>query len=230
MPAPNLGALRAVADRLDELKLNYAFVGGSIVNLLLDDPNFLPARPTDDVDVVLEVVTTERYSAVEERIRRLGFEHDTREGASLCRWVLGHITVDIMPTDGAHLGLNTAWFKEALATATEREISHTRLKLVSAAGFLATKYIAFLDRGQSDYYASQDLEDFVTVVDGRENIVADINLAPEEMRRFLIDAARTLTSTAEFDEALPGQLSPDSASQQRLPKLRTKLREIAALP
>jgi predicted nucleotidyltransferase len=229
MPTPNPGALRAVADRLDELKLNYAFVGGSVVNLLLDDPYFLPARPTDDVDVVLEVVTTERYSAVEERIRRLGFEHDTREGAPLCRWVLGHLTVDIMPTDGAHLGLNTTWFKEALSTATEQEIDNTRLKLVSPAGFLATKYIAFLDRGKSDYYASQDLEDFVTVVDGRENIVVDVDQAPVEMRRFLIDAARTLTSTAEFDEALPGQLPPDSASQQRLPKLRKKFREIAAL-
>jgi predicted nucleotidyltransferase len=204
MPTPNLGALRAVADRLDELKLNYAFVGGSIVNLLLDDPDFLPARPTDDVDVVLEVVTTEHYSAVEERIRRLGFEHDTREGAPLCRWMLGHLTVDIMPTDGAHLGLNTTWFKEALSTATEQEIAHTRLKLVSPAGFLATKYIAFLDRGKSDYYASQDLEDFVTVVDGRENIVADVDQAPEEMRRFLIDAAKTLTGNADFDEALPG--------------------------
>ena len=79
-----------MADQLDQLKLNYAFVGGSIVNLLLDDPSFLPARPTDDVDVVLEVVMTERYSTLEERIRRLGFEHDTREGAPLCRWVLGH--------------------------------------------------------------------------------------------------------------------------------------------
>lgn len=229
MPTPNLRALRAVADRLDELNLNYAFVGGSIVNLLLDDPDFLPARPTDDVDVVLEVLTTERYSAVEERIRGLGFEHDTREGAPLCRWVLGHLTVDIMPTNGAHLGLNTTWFKEALSTATEQEIAHTRLKLVSAAGFLATKYIAFLDRGKSDYYASQDLEDFVTVVDGRETIVTDIDKAPEGMRRFLIDAACTLTRTAEFDEALPGQLPPDSASQQRLSKLRKKLREIAAL-
>lgn len=218
-----------MADRLDELKLNYAFVGGSIVNLLLDDPGFLPARPTDDVDVVLEVATTERYSAVEERIRRLGFEHDTRDGAPLCRWVLGNLTVDIMPTDGAHLGLNTAWLREALSTATEQEIAHTRLKLVSPVGFLATKYIAFLDRGKSDYNASQDLEDFVTVIDGRENIVADVDHAPEEMRRFLIDAARTLTSTAEFDEALPGQLPPDPASQQRLSKLRTKLREIAAL-
>jgi hypothetical protein len=42
--------MRAVADRLDSLGLDYAFVGGSIVNLLLDNPALLSARPTDDVD------------------------------------------------------------------------------------------------------------------------------------------------------------------------------------
>ena len=46
MPLPNLGALRAVADRLYRLGLSYAFVGGSIVNLLLDEPGLSPARPT----------------------------------------------------------------------------------------------------------------------------------------------------------------------------------------
>ena len=53
MSQPNLGAMRAVADRLDNLGLDYAFLGGSIVNLLLDDPALSPARPTDDVDVIL---------------------------------------------------------------------------------------------------------------------------------------------------------------------------------
>ena len=91
MSLPNLSALRAVADRRDRLGLNYAFVGGSIVNLLLDHPDFAPARPTDDVDVILEVVTTKRYSDLEERIRRLGFDHDMREGAPRCRWVLGNL-------------------------------------------------------------------------------------------------------------------------------------------
>lgn len=81
MPPPNIGALRAVAERLDNLGLHYAFVGGSIVNLLLDDPGFLPARPTDDVDVILEVVTSERYSDLEARLRILGFDHDMRPGA-----------------------------------------------------------------------------------------------------------------------------------------------------
>ncbi len=229
MPPPNLGALRAVADRLDGLGLNYAFVGGSIVNLLLDYPELSPARPTDDVDVIIEVVTNRRYSDLEARIRELGFSHDMREGAPRCRWVLGKLIVDIMPTDGASLGLNTAWFKEALATARECVVANTRLKLVSPADFLATKYVAFRDRGHDDYSASHDLEDFVTVVDGRADIVTDVDQAPPELRRYLIDAVRSLLAVRAFDEALPGQLPSDQASQQRLPLLRRKLAAIAAL-
>ena len=229
MPPPNLGTLRTVADRLDDLGLHYAFVGGSIVNLLLDNPGILPARPTDDVDVILEIVVSERYSDLEARLRRLGFDHDMRPRAPRCRWVLGNLTVDIMPTEGGFLGLNTAWFKEALATATEQEFAHTRLKLVSPVGFLATKYVAFLDRGAGDHYGSPDLEDFVTVIDGREDIVAEVDQAPAELRRYVINAVQTLTATREFDESLPGQIPPDQASQQRLPILRGKLRGIAAL-
>lgn len=209
--------------------LSYAFVGGAIVNLLLDNPDLSPARPTDDFDVILEVVTAERYSDVEARIRSLGFEHDMRPGAPLCRWVLGNLTVDIMPTEGAALGLNTAWFKEALATATEQVVAHTKLKLVSPVGFLATKYVAFRDRGQGDYYASSDLEDFITVIDGRDRIVEDVDRAASDLRRYVIGAVKSLTATDAFNEALSGHLPADSASQGRLPMLRRKLAEIAAL-
>jgi hypothetical protein len=94
MLLPNFGALRAVAERLDKLGLGYAFVGGSIVSLLVDHPELSSARPTDDVDVILEVVTSERYSEVEVRIRKLGFQHDVREKAPLCRWTLEGLTVD----------------------------------------------------------------------------------------------------------------------------------------
>jgi hypothetical protein len=229
MSLPNLASMRAVADRLDSLGLDYAFVGGSIVNLLLDHPTLAPARPTDDVDVILEAVTSQRFSDVEAKLRSLGFDHDMRENAPRCRWTLGNLTVDIMPTEGEFLGLNTAWFKEALATATEQEFTHTRLKLISPVAFLATKHVAFTDRGKGDYYASQDLEDFVTVIDGREKIAAEVNEAPAELRQYVIASVRGLVGAHSFDEALPGHLPPDRASQQRLSTLRHKLREIAAL-
>lgn len=218
-----------MADRLDGLGLDYAFVGGAIVNLLLDNPEFAPVRPTDDVDVILGVVTAGRYSAVEQKIRALGFSHDMRPSAPLCRWVLGNLTVDIMPTEGGNLGLNTAWFKEALATATEQVFVRTRVQLVSPVAFLVIKYVAFLDRGRSDFYASQDMEDFVTVIDGRDNIVAEVDATPAGLRGYLIGAVRTLVATRAFDEALSAHLPSDEGSQMRLPRLRRKLREVAAL-
>ncbi len=229
MSQPNLAALRAVADRLDGLGLDYAFVGGSIVNLLIDHPALSPVRPTDDVDVILEAVTSQRYADVEAKLRRLGFDHDMREKAPRCRWVLGNLTVDIMPMDGGFLGLNTAWFKEALATATEREFAHTRLKLISPVALLAMKHVAFTDRGDGDYYASHDLEDFVTVIDGREKIVAEVNEASADLRTYVIKSVGALVADPAFNEALPGHLPSDRASQQRLPNLRSKLQAIAAL-
>jgi hypothetical protein len=90
--------------------------------------------------------------------------------------------------------------------------------------------VAFSDRGDGDYYDSHDLEDFITVIDGRENIVAEVNhTTPTPLRSYVIESARRLRSVPLFDEALSGHLPPDRASQQRLPALRRKLQAIAAL-
>ena len=229
MPPPNLPALRAVADRLDRLGLDYAFVGGSIVNLLLDHPDLSPARPTDDFDVIIETVTSRPYSDVEAKLRGIGFDHDMLEGAPRCRWVLGNLTVDIMPTEGAFLGLNTAWFAEALATATERAFDHIRLKLISPVAFLATKHLAFLDRGEGEHYASHDLEDCITVIDGREAIATEVAAAPEALRAYVVNATRALLAAPTFNESLTGHLPIDEASQRRLPALRNKLRAVAGI-
>ena len=222
-------AMRAVADRLDRLGLDYAFLGGSVVGLLVDHPGLSPVRATEDVDVVIEVVSRTRYAGIEENLRSIGFDHDMREGAPRCRWVLGNLTVDIMPADGGFLGLNTAWLREALKSATLRPVQGGSLRVVSPAGFIATKYVAFRDRGDRDYYASHDLEDLIAVVDGRDGIVNDIASADTALRAYVSDSIAALVASTDFMEALPGHLPADRASQGRLPGLRRKLRAIAAL-
>ena len=47
-----IAAMKAVAERLDGLGLDYAFLGGSVVGLLLDHPELSPVRATDDVEKV----------------------------------------------------------------------------------------------------------------------------------------------------------------------------------
>lgn len=225
----NISALHSVARKLDTLDLNYAFLGGSIASLLLDELQLSPIRATDDVDVIVEVLTSQRYSDIEKRLRDGGFEHDVRDNASICRWLLNRITVDIMPVDGAFMGLNTAWFPEALSSATLREIDQRQLMIVSPVAFLATKLAAFHDRGRGDYYASHDLEDLVAVIDGRAAIVEEISTSADPMRRFVVESISRLCEKSDFREAVPGFLPSDAASQQRLPSLRRKTEEIARL-
>ncbi|MGJ8640083.1 MAG: hypothetical protein ACSHYA_11905 [Opitutaceae bacterium] len=134
-----------------------------------------------------------------------------------------------MPTDGALLGLNTKWFREVLETAETIEYAHERLRVVSPIGLLVTKYLTFMERGEGDYYASHDLEDFLTVVDGRSQIVDEIAQARSDLRDYLILACQALSAEEEFIEALPGYLPPDSASQARLPILSRKLERICNL-
>ncbi len=227
MPSLDIGSLRAVAAKLDPLGVNYAFTGGAVVNLLLDDPEMAPARPTKDVDVIVEILSEDSYAGIENALRNSGFKNDI--AGPLCRWRLGKLVVDIMPTRGVRYGLNTQWFAEALQTSVTVEYAHTKLRVVSPIGLLATKYLTFTERGNGDFHASHDLEDFITVIDGRDEIVAEVNTSEKDFREYLIHGVRTLMNEPEFLEALPGFLESDSANQSRLPSLRNKLQRISSL-
>lgn len=225
----NPSLLVQVAQKLDPLGFKYAFVGGSIVEFLVDYPDLSPVRPTDDLDVIVEVMAHRRYSDIEEILRRAGFRHDTSQGAPICRWTLGELIVDVMPTEGALIGLNTTWFVEALETTTPREIMGVKVPLISAVAFIATKMTAFADRGRGDYYGSHDLEDIVAVIDGRAAIVQDIESAAPALKAYVARRINELIKKPDFQESLAGHLPSDSASQGRLPILRERLNKIAAL-
>lgn len=223
------GVLSDVAKKLDSLGLNYAFVGGSIVEFLLDNPGLTPVRPTDDLDIIVEVLANHRYSDVEQTLRAAGFQHDTSQGAPICRWLLNGIIIDVMPTDGALIGLDTQWFTEALATAQPKMVLGVNVPLISPVAFIATKLAAFAGRGKGDYYGSHDLEDIITVIDGRSEIVAEVASSTPELRGFIAGRIRQFMADDFFQESLDGHLPADNASQRRLPALRNKLKLIAEL-
>lgn len=73
---------------------------------------------------------------------------------------------------------------------------------------------------------SRDLEDIVTVVDGRPQLVEEISRSPVALRKYLSEEFRLLLSSPDFSDALPGHLLPDAASQQRIGIVRARMREI----
>src|SRR5438309_2463424 len=78
MPTP-LESMRLVAKELESVGLSFAFVGGCAVWVLVDRPDFTDLRPTEDVDVIIEVVTLGELYELEEQLRATGFQHDISE-------------------------------------------------------------------------------------------------------------------------------------------------------
>lgn len=101
--------------------------------------------------------------------------------------------------------------------------------MVNPVYFCATKLEAFAGRGKGDFQSSHDLEDLVAVIDGREELLGEIQAAEEEVRRFVAAEIRKLLNKTVFLDALSGYLLPDPDSQARMLPLIERLHRIAAL-
>lgn len=202
------------------------FVGGCAAGMLITDPGAAPARPTIDVDAIVEITSYTELVALEARLRQLGFEQPHEAGAPLCRWIHGDVILDLMPTDSMILGFTNRWYAPALKNAELVEVADHQIRLISAPYFLATKFVAFHGRGQFDYRMSRDLEDIVTVMDGRPETVAEVQQCEPLLRQYLKDEFSGLLSERDFLEALPGHLLPDAASQQRIRVVLDRMRLI----
>lgn len=190
---------------------------------------------TEDVDIIAPALTARDYHAIEAKVRAQGFSNDMRPGAPICRWVYGAVTLDVMPIVQDILGFANRWYPLAVQTATTVVLeSGLSIRLISAPVFIATKLEAFDDRGrhadgQPDYLGSHDLEDIITVVDRRPELLAECMDSSPELRGYLAQAFSRLQVDADFNTTLAGHLPGDASSQGRLQKLRNALRALANL-
>lgn len=215
---------RCLGDVLDEV----VFVGGMIRELLITDPAAGPARPTQDVDCIVDTVSWMDYVRLSERLRARGFAECRDEGAPICRWVVQKVRVDVMPIDPAVLGFSNVWYPSAVEHATRVEGPDGPIRIVNAVHFCATKIEAFLERGEGDFF-HHDMEDLIAVVDARAELVTEIGQAPTDVRDFIAEQIGDWLSNEKFVDALAGNLAGDPASQARQPILLARLRQIAAL-
>jgi predicted nucleotidyltransferase len=221
-----IAAARLLRPLLDEL----VFVGGSVTGLLITDEGAAEPRTTLDVDAIVEITSYAQYAAFGDRLRALGFAEDTTEDAPLCRWVHRTTILDVMPLDAKILGFSNRWYRAAMdASVTMRLIDDLEIRLITAPFFLATKFEAFQGRGQRDFFGSQDLEDVISVVDGRASLVTEIQAAAAELRAYIRDHTGRLLAVPEFLDALPGYLLPDAASQARISTVLSRLEALARL-
>jgi hypothetical protein len=230
MPPVNTELLFTVLDCLEELPHRFVLLGGAIVGLLVDRPELIDFRPTKDVDVLVETMSRLEYTRLEEDLHAHGFRHDVSEGAPICRWIVdGSAKLDVLPLDGSALGFGSEWFREAWDHAQETVLEGRHIELIAPVYLVATKLAAFNNRGGGDFWASHDLEDMVTVIDGRSRIVEEVTAAAEDVRHYIAEQLSNYIDGADFLDALCAYLNSDPASQERLPGLQEKIMAIAGL-
>jgi hypothetical protein len=224
----NLEMIRYVAWRLRDLREKVVFLGGAATALLITDKATPDVRITTDVDVIVEIASQKDYYRLADSLRALGFKEDTGEDAPVCRWKIDGIAVDVMPTDEEILGFSNQWYPLALQNSTTVEIAEkVAIRVVTGPFFLATKIEAFYNRGKGDFMSSHDMEDMVTLLDGRPELAEEVRISPGEAKDFISRTFREFLRNRDFLDALPGHLLPDSASQMRIPVVMERIRKIA---
>ena len=218
-----------VAQKLNSVDLDFVFIGGGIIGFLIDDPLAFPVRVTKDIDVVLDILTDPGQIVLEEKLRAVGFYHDMSENAPRCRWCSDNVKVDILSIKDKFSGMNMKWLKETLEAPEKIEHKGYVFNVASVPCFLAMKLEAFSDRGRSDYFGSRDIEDVVSVVDGRVSIVEEIRISDWKIINFISETIKKLLEIPDFVISISGHLRPDPASQQRKEIVIERLNKISQL-
>jgi len=230
MPRTNRDQLLATASLLRPVLSELVFVGGAITGELITDQAAGEPRATFDVDVIAELSTYAEYTLFGERLRGLGFTEDTTEGSPVCRWIQGAVVLDVMPLENKVLGFTNRWYREAIRTATLHTLAEDlQVRMITPAAFLATKLEAFKGRGYNDFFGSHDLEDVIFVIDGRASLVEELRAETAELKSYLRDEIAKLLANPRFLDALPGYLSPDTASQARIKIVLSRLNQFRTL-
>lgn len=214
----NLYMLQTIAEKLEGLREKIVFVGGCATVLLITDPAAPDVRQTVDVDCIVDVMIHSDYRNIEKQLRGLGFYQSSQDEV-ICRWRLAGYPfyLDVMPTNESILGFSNIWYKRAINESVHVTLKNDiSIRLISSPYFLATKLEAFKSRGKEDYFASHDLEDIISVIDGRPELIHEINMSDHEIKSFLAREFRALNNNRRFREALPGHLYNSPVGSERV--------------
>lgn len=212
-----------VAKALQQLKHNMVFVGGAVVSLYADDPAADDIRPTQDIDIALNIINFSHWEKVQAQLGALGFYPDPF-GHAICSYKYKDIPVDIMAAEDGPLGPANRWYKMGFENLWMAKAKDQEIKILSAPCYLATKFEAFNDRG-SDYRTSHDIEDIIYVLDNRIGIGEEIAKEDVRITSFIKEQLQIIINNSLMQEVLMAHIHP-LMIEERLPIVEEKITQI----
>lgn len=119
----------------------------------------------------------------------------------ICRWHHKDtcLLLDVMPQDEDVLGFSNPWYRHAIQTAVERQLSSgARIRVATPLSIIATKLAAWKDRGKGDMLSSLDLHDILVLIDGRSELPDEIRSEPPKLCAYIAQELTTLRSNPYF--------------------------------
>ena len=163
---------------------------------------------------------------MQEQLSKLGF-HPDPFGPSICRYKIGDVPIDIIPSSDSPIGQSNRWYKVGMDNLIVTEVHGQDIQILPAPCFLATKFEAFNGRGK-DYRTSHDMEDIIYVIDNRTTIVDEIETAQMEIRDFIQSELKKIVENGLLDEMLICHIHPLMLAD-RMPLVQGKIEEILNL-
>lgn len=222
----SIDVIKKIARALGDLNDRVVYVGGAVVSLYIDDPAADDVRPTQDIDISLEITSSGQLENLRQELATRRFIQNA-EDTVMCRFRYEGIPVDVMATEEIGWAPANSWFRPGFDHLQVLELEPgLNIRILSIAYFLATKFEAFNDRGGNDPRTSKDFEDIVYVLDNHTNLVNEIITAPDDVKGFLIERFNELLSD-DMEEAILSHLNPFTQSE-RFELLIDKLNTIVA--
>lgn len=212
-----------VARALGDLNQQAVYVGGAVVSFYVDDPAARDVRPTDDVDITLEITSQGRLEALRQQLIERGFKQSPEDDI-LCRFRYEGTKVDVMSTREVGWAPANPWFEPGFNHLETETVDGIQIQILSIPYFLASKISAFRGRAK-DPRTSHDLEDVTYVLDNRTDLVEVLKEAPEEVLNYLTGEFEQMLEDRTIKEAIIGNLEY-GIQAQRFEILKDKLEAI----
>lgn len=219
----NIAAVAEVARALQDLKPEMVFVGGAVVSLYTDDPAADEIRPTQDIDMTLNIMSLGHWQKVQQRLGELGFFPDPF-GHAICSYKYLDIPVDIMASEDGPFGPANKWYQVGFENLWKVKVMDQEINILPAPCYLATKFEAFNNRGR-DYRTSHDMEDIIYVLDNRLHIVDEIKSCDHRIEAFLKEQFNAIIQEGILDEVLMAHIHP-LMLEERIPIVEEKILQI----
>jgi hypothetical protein len=182
----NADRIGKIAHGLGDLLAETVFVGGSVVELYVEDRAAPPVRNTEDVDCVIPAAQPSEMRRWEAALREKGFRNDTRQGAPICRWIYEDVPIDFMPPDESVFGFSNRWYSSGLRNTVVRKLPNgAEIRIFALPWFVATKMVAVRSRGWSDLRWSHDFEDIMYLWDCIPDFAEQIAKSPADLRSWI---------------------------------------------